>query len=78
VSYHQQIISSLNLPPAPKLTKANLKPQAAQRYGKGRAAEENHAKPPNLIKKRTLKPITGAASHLTDLLGLMMNTKPTN
>jgi len=34
----------------------------AQRYGKGRAANESQTKPPNLEKNRTSKPPTGGAS----------------
>ncbi|MDD2725499.1 MAG: hypothetical protein PHH59_15945, partial [Methylovulum sp.] len=36
--------------------------RTAQRYGKGRAANESETKPPNLEKNETPKPPTGGAS----------------
>jgi len=50
----------------------------AQRYGKGHAANESQAKPPNLDKNQTSKPPTGGASHLTGSLGQATLPKPNN
>ncbi len=47
---------------------SNKSMRIAQRYGKGRAANESETKPPNPDKNETPKPPTGGASHLTGLL----------
>jgi hypothetical protein len=47
----------------------------AQRYGKGRAANESETKPPNLDKKRNFKTANGRRVPLTDLLCLIVKTK---
>jgi hypothetical protein len=43
--------------------------RAAQRYGKGRAANESETKLPNLDKKQNFKTANGRRVPLTDLLG---------
>jgi len=50
----------------------------AQRYGKGRAANESETKPPNPDKKLNFKCANGRRVPLTDLLGQVLRTKPNN
>jgi len=47
----------------------------AQRYGKGRAANESETKPPHLDKKLSFKTANGRRVPLTDLLGLAVPAK---
>ena len=49
--------------------------QTAQRYGKGRAANESETKPPNLDKKPDSKTANGRRVPLTDLLGYTISNK---
>ena len=50
----------------------------AQRYGKGRAANESETKPPNLDKKPNFKTANGRRVPLTDLLGFEHKPDLTN
>jgi len=47
----------------------------AQRYGKGRAANESETKPPNLDKNQNFKIANGRRVPLTDLLGSAIPAK---
>jgi len=55
---------------------SSLEYLTAQRYGKGRAANESKTKPPNLDKKPNPKTANGRRVPLTDLLGQKKQPRP--
>jgi len=75
----KQVGITAAFPPSPAYSPDTVAQPAqdktAQRYGKGRAANESQTKPPNLDKKPNFKTANGRRVPLTDLLGYTATTK---